>query len=157
MSKAAGPSFDDTIHVRDHCLCLNAQRLARMLSRRFDGVFRPLGITSGQFSLMMALNRPEPPTMGSVASLLAMDRTTLTAALKPLARQGLINVAADAEDRRARRVILTDAGRGVLGRATDTWRSAHETLDVMLADDAGPPLTGRVRGAVSRLSADAHG
>src|SRR3546814_7107052 len=71
-----------TIMVRDSCLCLHAQRAARALARRFDEVLRPLGLTNGQFSLLMALNRPEPATMGPVASLLAMDRTTLTAALK---------------------------------------------------------------------------
>ncbi|MDX8355520.1 MarR family winged helix-turn-helix transcriptional regulator, partial [Cognatiyoonia sp. IB215182] len=45
------------------------------LARRFDNAFRPFGITQGQFSLMMALNRPDPPTIGEVAAFLAMDRT----------------------------------------------------------------------------------
>ena len=83
MSKRAVP-FTTTIAVRDSCLCLHVQRAARALARRYDDALRPLGLTSGQFSLLMSLNRPEPPTMSSVANLLAMDRTTLTAALKPL-------------------------------------------------------------------------
>ena len=74
--------FAATLHVRDHCLCLHAQRAARALARRFDAALRPVGLTSGQFSLLMALNRPEPSAMGPVAALLAVDRTTLTAALK---------------------------------------------------------------------------
>ena len=41
--------------------------------------------------------------MGSVASLLAMDRTTLTAAVKPLERRGLVKVKVDKEDKRGRR------------------------------------------------------
>ena len=44
-------------------------------------MLRPLDLTNGQFSLLMSLNRPQPAPMKSVASLLAMDRTTLTAAL----------------------------------------------------------------------------
>ena len=79
--------------MRDRCLCLHAQRAARALARRFDAGFRPFGITSGQFSLLMALNRPQPAPLGAVAALLAMDRTTLTAALKPLERRGLVVVA----------------------------------------------------------------
>lgn len=71
------------------------QRAERALARRFDEAFRSLGITNGQFSLMMALNRPEPPTMGGVAAFLAMNRTTLTAAHKPLERRGSIKVAVD--------------------------------------------------------------
>ena len=70
-------SIEITHRVRDVCLCLHAQRAARALARRFDEALRPVGLTSGQFSLLMSLNRPEPPTMGQVSALLAMDRTTL--------------------------------------------------------------------------------
>ena len=84
-----------THQVRDACLCLHVQRAARALARRFDEVLRPLGLTQGQFSLLMSLNRPEPPSMGGVAALLAMDRTTLTANLKPLERRGLVKIAVD--------------------------------------------------------------
>ena len=94
MSKQPAVPYETTLRVRDTCLCLHTQRAARALARRFDEVFRPLGLTSGQFSLMMALNRPEPPAMAAVAALLAMDRTTLTAALKPLERRGLVEVKA---------------------------------------------------------------
>src|SRR5437899_4717254 len=90
--------FEKTLEVRDSCLCLHVQRAARALARRFDDAFRPLGLTNGQFSLMMSLNRPEPPGMGPVAALLAMDRTTLTAALKPLQRRGLVKITADPHD-----------------------------------------------------------
>src|SRR3546814_1349593 len=109
-SKAgAGVPFETTLHVRDHCLCLAARRAARALSRRFDEALRPAGLTNGQFSLLMSLNRPEPPTMGSVATLLAMDRTTLTAILKPLQRRGLVETTVDKADRRGRRLRLTQA------------------------------------------------
>ncbi len=96
--------------VRDNCLCLHVHRAARALARRFDDVLRPLDLTNGQFSLLMSLNRPEPPTLGSVASLLAMDRTTLTANLKPLERRRLLKVSVDKEDRRSRRLALIRPG-----------------------------------------------
>src|SRR5882757_7910001 len=102
--------FAATIEVRDACLCLHVQRAARALARRFDEVLRPLGITQGQFSLLISLNRPEPPTISSVAHLLAMDRTTLTANLKPLQRRNLLKIAIDKEDKRSRRLSLTAAG-----------------------------------------------
>jgi DNA-binding MarR family transcriptional regulator len=59
------------------------------------------GLTNGQFSLLMSLNRPEPPTFAPVAELLAMDRTTLTAALKPLERRGLVRIEPHPKDRAA--------------------------------------------------------
>ena len=132
MSKAAEVPFETTRLVRDTCLCLHLQRAARALARRFDQALRPLGLTSGQYSMMMSLNRPEPPSIGSVASLLAMDRTTLTAALKPLNRRGLVAVAIDADDRRSRRLKLTPSGRALLARAVPVWRRTHAEIDRLL-------------------------
>ena len=121
--------FEATRFVRDACLCLAAQRAARALARRFDEAFRPLGLTSGQFSLMMSLNRPHPPALGSVAALLAMDRTTLTAALKPLQRRGLVTVSADPQDGRSRLLSLTGAGHTLLANALPIWRQTHEAIE----------------------------
>ena len=125
--------FATTLEVRDTCLCLHLQRAARAVARRFDAALRPLDLTNGQFSLLMSLNRPEPPTMGSVSSLLAMDRTTLTAALKPLERRGLLRIAVDETDKRSRRLILAPAGRSLLATAMPIWRRTHAELDRLLA------------------------
>src|ERR1700691_3301560 len=111
MSSPAKVPFETTLLVRDCCLCLHVQRAARALARRFDTAFRPLDLTNGQFSLLMSLNRPEPAGIGSVATLLAMDRTTLTAALKPLERRSLLTVTIDPADRRGRQLTLSPAGR----------------------------------------------
>jgi len=125
-------TFQTTLLVRDACLCLHVQRAARALARRFDEALRPAGLTSGQFSLLMSLNRPEPAPMKSVASVLAMDRTTLTAALKPLERRGLVAVVADAQDRRARRLALTEEGRALLAEALPVWERAHGEVEALL-------------------------
>lgn len=126
-------SFETTIEVRDTCLCLHIQRAARALARRFDEVLKPVGLTNGQYSLLMALNRPHPPAIAPVAQLLAMDRTTLTAALKPLRRDGLVDIRVDPDDRRSRLVALTDQGREVLAAAVPIWREAHAVLEAGLA------------------------
>ncbi|HVV92205.1 MAG TPA: MarR family transcriptional regulator [Hyphomicrobiales bacterium] len=125
MSKPAPLPFALTHEVRDACLCLHVRRAARATTRRYDEALRPAGLTSGQFSLLMALNRPEPPTIGEVAALLAMDRTTLTADLKPLARDGFVAIAVDAKDRRGRRLALTETGRVALAAAVPLWRKAQ--------------------------------
>ena len=80
----------------------------------------------------MSLNRPQPPTIGSVAALLAMDRTTLTASLKPLERRGLLHVAVDPQDRRSRRLTLTPAGGAALAAALPLWRRQHAAIDGLL-------------------------
>jgi DNA-binding MarR family transcriptional regulator len=121
--------YETTLLVRDHCLCLHTQRAARVLARRFDDALRPFGLTNGQFSLLMSLNRPEPPPMAPVASLLAVDRTTLTAALKPLERRGLVKVIKDPSDRRSRILVLTDEGRALLASAVPAWRKTHDEME----------------------------
>lgn len=132
MSRLRPPSEETTRQVRDNCLCLHAQRAARALAKRFDDAFRPLDLTNGQFSLMMSLNRAEPPTLGSVATLLSMDRTTLTAGLKPLERRGLVRVNVDKKDRRSRRLTLTWKGKALLANALPVWRQIHADLDGLL-------------------------
>ncbi|WP_425062690.1 MarR family winged helix-turn-helix transcriptional regulator [Pyruvatibacter mobilis] len=128
-----------THEVRDRCLCLHLQRAARAIGRRFDDALRPVGLTHGQYSLMVSLNRPSPPKITEVASFLAMDRTTLTANLKPLERRGLVVVTPDDKDRRLRRLSLTDAGRDVLVAAVPIWRETHDAIDMLLeGGDSGP-------------------
>ena len=145
MSIVANPSFETTLLVRDTCLCLHLQRAARALARRFDDALRPLGLTNGQFSLMMSLNRPEPPSMAAVASLLAMDRTTLTAALKPLQRRALVKITANPADRRARQMALTPKGRRLLAQAVPIWESTHLAVEGLLSDHNPDRLRNNLR------------
>lgn len=148
MSKPAVIPLATTHKVRDSCLCLHVQRAARALARRFDDALRPFGLTNGQFSLMMALNRPVPAAMGPVAALLAMDRTTLTAALKPLRRRGLVEVAPDPDDRRSRLMTLTPAGRALLAAAVPAWQATHDSVEEALP----PGDPDRLRASLFALS-----
>jgi DNA-binding MarR family transcriptional regulator len=118
-----------------------------------DEALRPLGLTSGQYSMMMSLNRSEPPSIGWIASVLSMDRTTLTAALKPLRRRGLVTMMVDADDRRSRRLQLTPAGRALLARAVPVWRRRHAEVDRLLPR-AG---AGRLRRDLRALAASRQG
>jgi DNA-binding MarR family transcriptional regulator len=134
MSSRNKLPFEITHMVRDACLCLHVQRAARVVARRYDEALRPLGLTNGQFSLMMSLNRAQAPSIGQVSTLLAMDRTTLTANLKPLERRGLLTVAIDDADRRSRLLALTPAGQDLLVAAVPLWKRTHAALERLLGD-----------------------
>jgi DNA-binding MarR family transcriptional regulator len=140
MSNVIEIPFSTTLLVRDTCLCLHVQRAARALARRFDIALKPFGLTNGQFSLMMSLNRPEPPPMGPVAALLAMDQTTLTAALKPLERRGWVTIVPNPRDRRGRLLCLTNEGRTVLSAALPIWESTHAVVEAQLPNGNGDAL-----------------
>lgn len=145
MSKLATVTYQATEYVRDHCLCLAAQRVARTLARRFDEALRPVGLTSGQFSLLMSLNQPAPPSIGSIASLLAMDRTTLTANLKPLERRGLVETKVDPADRRGRLLVLTVSGRDLLQSALPIWQHTQNEVDDLLRQTDAEIVRGGLR------------
>jgi DNA-binding MarR family transcriptional regulator len=149
MSESTRKTLERAIvaHVAETCLCLHTQRAARALARLFDTALRPFGLSNGQFSLLMALNRPEPPSIGTLAPFLAMDRTSLTAALKPLERRGLVRVMADKADRRSRRIEITAEGVALLVAALPTWRETHARLDTALQAE----VPGRLRADLRRL------
>jgi DNA-binding MarR family transcriptional regulator len=123
--------------VRDFCLCLHVQRAARAVARRYDAALKPVGLTNGQFSILMALNRAEAPSIGRVADLLAMDRTTLTANLKPLERRGLVKVSVGEADRRSRFLTLTIAGRHLLASALPLWKREQAAVERLVARSPG--------------------
>ena len=145
MPASARTSLKTTHLVRDCCLCLHVQRAARALARRFDEALRPVGLTNGQFSLLMSLNRPKPAGIKAVATLLAMDRTTLTAALKPLQRRGLVRIMPDPADGRGRLMTLTAKGRRALARAVPLWRKAHAKVEALLRDGVADRLRKNLR------------
>jgi DNA-binding MarR family transcriptional regulator len=134
MSRASIVPFETTLMVRDCCLCLHVQRAARALARRFDVALRPLKLTNGQFSLLMSLNRPNPTPMAPVASLLGMDRTTLTAALKPLVRRDLVKITQDPADRRGRNLEMTGKGKALLASALPVWERTHKEIEALVQD-----------------------
>src|ERR1700733_7768143 len=124
-------------HVRDHCLCLHVQRAARALARHFDDALRPLGLTQGQFSLLMSLNRPDPPSMKDVAAL--------PANLKPLERRALVKVKVDKADKRGRRLHLTAAGRALLAAAAPVWTRTHAEIERALTKSSADTLRATLR------------
>jgi DNA-binding MarR family transcriptional regulator len=145
MSPPAELPFTATLHVRDTCLCLHVQRAARAVARRYDTALRPVGLSSGQFSLLMSLNRPEPADMTQVATLLAMDRTTLTANLKPLQRRGFVSVRKGEPDQRRRIMTLTSTGRMTLAAAMPIWQRTHQALERLLEDSSPDRLRNDLR------------
>jgi DNA-binding MarR family transcriptional regulator len=61
-----------------------------------------------------------------------MDRTTLTANLKPLERRGLVKIVVDKSDRRSRKLVLTASGRHLLARGVPIWRRTNAEIERLL-------------------------
>ena len=136
MLDASALPLATILEVRDTCLCLATQRAARRLARRFDRAFQGCGLTNGQYSLLVFLSGSESRTLGELADFLAMDRTTVTAALKALRQSGYVAIARGDDDKRIRRVSITQAGRAAALAATRIWREEHAELEAELPKGA---------------------
>jgi DNA-binding MarR family transcriptional regulator len=128
MSETSAPSAKAAQSVRDTCVCLHLQRAARVIGRRYDEALRPVALTNEQFSLLVSLARSEPPSIGQLATEMSLDRTTLTASLKPLERRGLLRIGVSPDDRRGRLLTLSKAGSALLAEALPLWRLAQASI-----------------------------
>ena len=81
-------SLEATYAIAETCLCVHVQTARRVVARHADSLFRPLGLTSGQFAMLLTLHRAAPITVGDLAKRLTMNPSTATADLKPLERRG---------------------------------------------------------------------
>jgi DNA-binding MarR family transcriptional regulator len=114
--------------VAAQCFCLNLKRAARAVARRYDEALEPVDLTNGQYSTLMAIAGRQPVSMQVLAEMLGMDRTTLTATLKPLQRRGLISIHLDTSDRRSRILSLTDEGAVLLREAIPLWKKVQQSV-----------------------------
>jgi DNA-binding MarR family transcriptional regulator len=106
------------------CICVNLRRAARAMTALYDDALAPAGIKVTQFSLMRAIERNEPASIGVLSDELDLDRTTLARNLNPLQRDRLIELAAGS-DRRVTEVRLTRKGRAAIARALPLWHRAQ--------------------------------
>jgi DNA-binding MarR family transcriptional regulator len=130
------------------CVCLGLNRATRAISRRYDAAFKPIGITSGQFTILSALKRDKPVPISDMADLLGMDRTTLTRNLRPLETLKLVAIQPDTRDRRIRSLMLTTKGRELLKEAVPLWRKAQRESNRRI----GPNRWNEIRPALDLLS-----
>lgn len=121
--------------IAEACLGMHIRRAARSITRQYEEFLRPLELTLGQFSILATLHWPEPKTMNQLSNELGLDRTTLTANLRPLERRHLVQVVVDDADHRRRGVTLTEDGRHVLATALPLWEEAQRIVIAGLSQD----------------------
>lgn len=124
MAAAATPS--ETADP-GRCTCFHLRRAARALSRRYDAGLKKSGLRANQFSILAVAGNAGPQPLGQLAERLGMDRTTLTRNLRPLERDGLLEVRAG-EDRRSRWIEITPAGRQRLETALPLWQAVQRSV-----------------------------
>lgn len=123
-------SFD---YVVSACTCLSLRKATRVITHHFDEILKPSGLLITQFTVLAAVARAREGTINELAEILIMDRTTLTRNLKPLVREGWLQVKIG-RDQRTRIVSLTTQGEAALERALPLWQKAQEEVVEVLGD-----------------------
>jgi DNA-binding MarR family transcriptional regulator len=113
------------LHGTGYCASLNFRRTARAVTRLYDLAFQGTGIRSTQFTILIAVAKAQPVSIGTLGEILVIDSTTLTRSLAKLQKQGFLTISKRAE-RRQRFVNLTDAGVKALEDSLPGWRAAQE-------------------------------
>ena len=121
----APPTIDGLAEL-NQCTCLNLRQAARVVTQHYEALLDPVGIKITQLPILAAL-AAGPLTMNHLADRLAMDRTTLTRNLRPLARDALLRIERG-YDKRERRVQVTEAGLAALRRAVPLWKQAQAEM-----------------------------
>ncbi|AOP33014.1 MarR family transcriptional regulator [Leptospira tipperaryensis] len=119
------PTRDELLTVGLGCLNFNLKRASRAIAQYFDHVLDPVGLTSARFNILMTLGTTEGMELAPMADLLVLDRTTLLRNLEPLETLGYIKDI-PSENKRARKVALTEKGWDALRLAYPVWKVAHD-------------------------------
>jgi DNA-binding MarR family transcriptional regulator len=116
------------------CTCFHLRKASRVVTQIFDEVLQPSGVLVNQLTMLIAISLAGSISITRLAQELVMDRTTLTRNLKPLLRQGLIEVK-PGEDQRRRVVSLTETGEVALVKALPLWEVAQTRVIEQLGSD----------------------
>ncbi|MET1414512.1 MarR family winged helix-turn-helix transcriptional regulator [Roseibium sp. HPY-6] len=116
------------------CVLNNARKAARAVSRHYDRLARPIGMTAGQFSVLVAIRQARNASTSELAGRLSMDRTTLVRNIALVERKGLV-VSAQARDARSKRYALTGEGEALLEKALPLWRKAQNDVETHLGSE----------------------
>jgi len=149
-SKRVADARDDN-NVRkvfDLPACTNTalRRAARRMGNLYDDALEPVGLKATQVGLlaeierMVAANEGQSPTLQDLATNLAIQISAVTHALRPLIRDGLIELLADEQDKRAKRAVLTPLGIDRLTVAIERWSVANQRVEDVLGADAAASL-----------------
>ena len=141
-------AVEKSLKIGQACACFNLRRATRAVTQLYDDALRSVGLRTTQFTLLNAIRVMGPVTVRRLATVVVMDRTTLTRDLRPLERQGLVLVA-PGEDRRERKVDLTVKGIQVIRRALPLWEKAQAQVAKGLGEERLQRLLGDLSAAVA--------
>ena len=138
------------------CTATSLRLAARRLGQLYDEALAPLGLKATQLALIAEIDRlmgadQQGPTLQDLATRLAIQLSALTHALRPLVRDGLVELRQDTQDRRTKHGVLTPLGKTRLSEAMVRWAAVNDQVEAVL----GPPSAASLRALADQVASDA--
>ena len=125
--------------------------LARRVTLMYAEALKPHDLTIGQYGILVGVQRNDGLGIAVLAEVISMDASTLSRLVRPLAAKGLLAIATDPGDARARRLRLTPEGAARLRRATPSWQAAQAAVRARLGDERLSALRFMIDDAYNQL------
>lgn len=118
------------------CLAHALRRADRIVSQLYNDRLAHLGIRITQFSILRALHFKGSTTASEIKNVLTMEQATISRALKPLIRDGYIEVGEGAS-KREKALSLSPVGKKLYQQALKPWNEVQKKLrdDLSEGDD----------------------
>ena len=129
-----------------------ANHLARLLEKNLAQAIRPLGLTPGQFPVLLALWERDGRTQKALVSITDVEQATMANTLARMERDGLIRREADPQDNRSRLVFLTERARALEQEATAAAGAINERACAELPPSERDLMLSAMRRLIATLS-----
>ena len=137
------------------CACFDLRKATRAVSHLYDDCLRPSGLNITQYSLLRVIESEAQISVSTIGRYMVMDRTSVTRALMPLERDGLVR-SSPGSDKRTRMVSLTKKGAKLLASARPRWNEAQKTFLNLIGDRRWTTMRGVLRNIAHQVRHRTH-
>jgi DNA-binding MarR family transcriptional regulator len=149
----------DEVDALGDLVCTNTalRRAARRLGHLYDEALAPVSLKATQIGMLAEINGfpatdgQEGPTLQELAGRLTILMSAITHAMKPLVRDGIVELRQDALDKRTKRCVLTPKGQALFAQALKLWADANNRVEEVLGQSSATLL----RSLADTVSSDA--
>lgn len=147
MAKQVPPDVDEVEPYNlMNCTHTALRQASRQLTQVYDEAIAPAGLTSAQAMLVTRLDElggapgGTGPSLQALAKRLSIQISALTHALRPLVRDGVVELHADPRDGRIKRAVLTEKGMKQTREMYVLWQAVNLRMDSVLGAGTGSEL-----------------
>ncbi|SCC04124.1 MarR family winged helix-turn-helix transcriptional regulator [Kosakonia oryziphila] len=131
-------------NIPETCPGFQARATARAITRYYNSCFKPYGLTSEQFSLLVGIGSAPNETVTELAARAGIDSTTLSRNIRSLESRGVI-ASVGGRGRAGKRLNLTEEGWTLLTTLIPVWQSAMAELTHQMGSESLSLTTQKMR------------